>query len=96
MLSDYEGPSHGGNPGSNPGSGTADPLFTGIRRFLGAAGQGVGQSCRRLRLRLPGCSPSPAVLPIPGTASAADLEENVAAASLCLDDEEVADASARL
>jgi aryl-alcohol dehydrogenase-like predicted oxidoreductase len=32
---------------------------------------------------------SPAILPIPGTASAAHLEENVAAASLCLDDEEV-------
>jgi pyridoxine 4-dehydrogenase len=32
---------------------------------------------------------SPAILPIPGTASAAHLEENAAAASLCLDDEEV-------
>ena len=32
---------------------------------------------------------SPAILPIPGTASAAHLEENVAAASLSLDDEEV-------
>jgi hypothetical protein len=32
---------------------------------------------------------SPAILPIQGTASAAHLEENVAAASLCLDDEEV-------
>jgi aryl-alcohol dehydrogenase-like predicted oxidoreductase len=30
------------------------------------------------------CSPA-----IPGTASAAHVEENVAAASLCLDDEEV-------
>ncbi|HEV3391442.1 MAG TPA: aldo/keto reductase [Solirubrobacteraceae bacterium] len=32
---------------------------------------------------------SPAILPIPGTASPAHLEANVAAASLCLDDEEV-------
>ena len=32
---------------------------------------------------------SPAILPIPGTASAAHLEENIAAASLCLDDNEV-------
>jgi aryl-alcohol dehydrogenase-like predicted oxidoreductase len=28
-------------------------------------------------------------VPIPGTTSAAHLEENVASASLCLDDEEV-------
>jgi aryl-alcohol dehydrogenase-like predicted oxidoreductase len=32
---------------------------------------------------------SPAILPIPGTTSVAHLEENVAAASLRLDDEEV-------
>ena len=32
---------------------------------------------------------SPVILPIPGTTSAAHLEENVAAASLCLDDEEL-------
>lgn len=32
---------------------------------------------------------SPAILPIPGTTSVAHLEENVAAASLHLDDEEV-------
>jgi pyridoxine 4-dehydrogenase len=32
---------------------------------------------------------SPAILPIPGTASATRLEENIAAASLCLDDNEV-------
>jgi aryl-alcohol dehydrogenase-like predicted oxidoreductase len=32
---------------------------------------------------------SPAILPIPGTTSVAHLEENVAAASLCLHDEEV-------
>jgi pyridoxine 4-dehydrogenase len=32
---------------------------------------------------------SPAILPIPGTTSVAHLEENVAAASLCLDNEEV-------
>jgi pyridoxine 4-dehydrogenase len=34
-------------------------------------------------------SRSPAILPIPGTISVAHLEENVAAASLRLDDEEV-------
>jgi aryl-alcohol dehydrogenase-like predicted oxidoreductase len=34
-------------------------------------------------------SRSPAILPIPGTTSLAHLEENVAAASLRLDDEEV-------
>jgi aryl-alcohol dehydrogenase-like predicted oxidoreductase len=34
-------------------------------------------------------SRSPVILPIPGTASVAHLEENIAAASLRLDDEEV-------
>jgi pyridoxine 4-dehydrogenase len=37
---------------------------------------------------------SPVVLPIPGTASVAHLEENVAAASLVLSDEELADLAA--